>query len=250
LNLNYTYSKSIDLASDAERIGPWGGFGTGQIINAWDPNQLRAVSDFDLRHQFNANWIWELPFGRGRHFGTGMGKGLDALIGGWQLSGLARWTSGFPINVSNGYFWPTDWQLGGAADLSGSPIPLGRTLTNSTTEGPCTSFAPGCVYNMFRNQPEGLAGFMHNEVGESGIRNAIRGDGYASTDLGLSKTWKMPYNDSHSLEFEWNVFNVANQIRFDGQSAFPEVDESSSFGNYNHLFTNPRVMQFGLRYAF
>lgn len=251
-NFNYTYSKSIDLASDAERIVPWGGFGTGQIINAWDPNQLRADSDFDLRHQFNANWIWQIPVGRSRHFGGDMSKGLDALVGGWQLSGLARWTSGFPINVSNGFFWPTDWQLGGQADLTGSPVPQGRTLTNSNVfpETPCSSFAPGCVYNMFSNQGTALAGFAHNLVGESGVRNAVRGDGYASTDLGLSKTWTMPYNDHHSLEFEWNVFNVANQIRFDGQSAFPEIDEASQFGNYNHLFTNPRVMQFGLRYGF
>ena len=249
-NFNYTYSKSIDLASDAERIVPWGGFGTGQIINAWDPNQLRAVSDFDLRHQINANWVWQLPVGRGRHFGSGMGKGLDALVGGWQFTGLARWSSGFPVNISNGFFWSTDWQLGGQADLTGSPIPQGRTLTNSSTELPCTSFAAGCVYNMFSNQPTALNGFTHNTVGDSGVRNAVRGDGYASTDLGLSKIWTMPYNDRHSLEFSWNVFNVANQIRFDGQNALPEIDQSSSFGNYTHLFTNPRVMQFGLRYAF
>lgn len=250
LNLNYTYSKSIDLASDAERIGPWGGFGTGQIINAWAPNQLRAVSDFDLRHQFNANWVWQLPFGTGRHFGGGMSKGLDAVIGGWQVSGLMRWTSGFPINISNGFDWPTDWQLGGQADLTGSRIPLGRTLTNSSTLQPCPAYAPGCVYNMFTNQPQGFAAFAHNLVGESGVRNAIRGDGYSSTDLGLSKTWAMPWSDKQNLEFEWNVFNITNSVRFDGQSAFPEVDQSTNFGNYSHLLTNPRVMQFGLMYSF
>src|ERR1019366_7080791 len=54
-------------------------------------------------HQLNANWIAELPFGRGRVIGSGAGKGLDAVIGGWQLSGLFRWTSGFPVNVDNGY---------------------------------------------------------------------------------------------------------------------------------------------------
>jgi len=63
-DFNYTFSKSIDLASDAERIGFVGGLG-GQIINSWDPKALRAVSDFDTTHQFNANWIVELPFGRG-----------------------------------------------------------------------------------------------------------------------------------------------------------------------------------------
>jgi Carboxypeptidase regulatory-like domain len=249
-NFNYTYSKSLDLASDAERIGPWGGFGTGQIINAWDPNQLWAVSDFDLRHQFNGNWVWQIPVGRGRHFGSGMGKGADALIGGWQFSGLARWTSGFPVNVSNGYDWPTNWQLGGQADLTGSPVPQGRTLLDGTTGAPCTSFTPNCVFNMFSNRAIAFAGFAHNEAGQSGVRNAVRGDGYAGTDLGLDKTWTMPYNDRHTLEFEWNVFNVANLVRFDGQSAFPEVDQSTSFGNYDQLFTNPRVMQFALVYSF
>src|SRR4029077_7997328 len=62
-DLNYTFSKSIDLASDAERISWVSGLG-GQIITSWSPKQLRAVSDYDSRHQFNANWIAELPFGR------------------------------------------------------------------------------------------------------------------------------------------------------------------------------------------
>ncbi len=40
-----------------------------QVVNSWDPNALRAVSDFDTTHQFNANWIYELPFGKGKAFG-------------------------------------------------------------------------------------------------------------------------------------------------------------------------------------
>ena len=253
LNLNYTYSKSIDLASDAERVGTWGNnYGTGEIVNAWQPNQLRASSDFDLRHQFNANWVWQLPVGRGRRFGSGMGKGLDALFGGWQISGLMRWTSGFPVSVGDGAQWSTDWQLSGEAILTGSPIPAGRTLTNPNTfpETSCATFAAGCVYNMFSNQGQAVAAFASNSPGQSGVRNVFRADGYGSTDLGLSKTWIMPYSDKQSLEFEWNVFNVGNQIRFDGYSAAPSVDVASSLGNYTHLLTNPRVMQFGLMYTF
>jgi hypothetical protein len=79
-DLNYTYSKSIDLMSDAERITEWGGL-NGQVINSWDPNARRAVSDFDLPHQVNANWVLELPFGRGRTFAHDVGRPLDAVIG-------------------------------------------------------------------------------------------------------------------------------------------------------------------------
>jgi len=70
-DVNYTYLKSIDIGSNAERINLFdvsgsdvGGF-SSQVINAWEPNQLRAVSDFDMKHQINSNWIVELPVGRG-----------------------------------------------------------------------------------------------------------------------------------------------------------------------------------------
>ena len=67
IDVNYTFSKSIDIMSDAERVTEWGGLG-GQVINSWDPNSRRAVSDFDLTHQINGNWIYQMPFGRGQHF--------------------------------------------------------------------------------------------------------------------------------------------------------------------------------------
>ena len=111
---NYTYGKSIDIASDAERVGTWGGLG-GQIINAWNPSSNRAPSDFDLRHQMNANFIWELPFGQGQAIAHDANKFVEAIIGGWQLSGLIRWTSGFPVNVDNGGQYPTNYQLEGNA---------------------------------------------------------------------------------------------------------------------------------------
>ena len=77
-DFNYTYSKSIDLCSDAERLGNSGSLnfnGGCQIFNAWSPDLFRAVSDFDTTHQLNANWIVDLPFGRGR------------AIAGWCQSG-------------------------------------------------------------------------------------------------------------------------------------------------------------------
>jgi hypothetical protein len=235
-DLNYTYSKAIDMASDAERVGTWGGLG-GWITNAWDPRQGIAPSDFDLRHQVNANWVWKLPIGEGRALAGGAGKGLDAVIGGWQLSGLARWSSGFNVTVDNGGFYPTDWQLEGHASLTGSPIVAGTSLVDG-------------YENMFPSPTDAYAGFRHALPGESGARNPIRGDGYAGLDMGLAKTWKMPYNDRHSLEFSWNVFNVPNQVRFNVQTASLAYDTANTFGRYQNLLTNPRVMQFGLRYGF
>ena len=238
-DFNYTYSKSIDISSDAERIGAYGGLG-GQIINSWDPNALRAVSDYDTTHQFNTNWIAELPFGKGRWMGRNAHGVSEAIIGGWQLSGLARWTSGFPVSISNGATWPTNWQLGGQA------IQIGPAQ-------PQTTKRPDGTVNLFPTAlpvtPVGLGPFRHDLPGESGNRNTVRGQGFAGLDAGLSKRWKMPYAESHNLVFRWEVYNVLNLTRFDVQSVTTDI-ASASFGNYSGLLTNPRVMQFALRYEF
>jgi len=64
VDINYTYSKSIDIGSNAERINEFEGSGfASQVINSWSPKQLRAVSDFDATHQINSNWVYELPVG-------------------------------------------------------------------------------------------------------------------------------------------------------------------------------------------
>ena len=86
--------------------------------------------------------------------------------------------------------------------------------------------------------------------GESGNRNVIRGDGFFGWDEGLEKSWKTPYAESHVLRFRWEVFNVPNANRFNVQSNPPELDQISAFGNYTGLLTDPRVMQFALRYEF
>jgi hypothetical protein len=239
-DFNYTFSKSIDIMSDAERIGAWGGLG-GQIINSWDPKAMRAVSDFDAKHQFNANWIAELPFGRGKRLAGNANRALDAVIGGWQLSGLFRMTTGFPFNVFGGFNWPTNWQLGGNAILDG-PVQTGHftvKLSDGTT-----------AVSAFKNGPDALNSFRAPFPGESGARNQVRGDGFFGIDMGLSKRWKMPYSEKQSLQLRWEVFNITNSLRFNVQSNPPELDISSTFGNYTGLLTNPRAMQFALRYEF
>ncbi|HEY4979956.1 MAG TPA: TonB-dependent receptor, partial [Candidatus Acidoferrum sp.] len=241
-DFNYTFSKSIDLSSDAERIGTHGGLG-GQIINAWSPFQLRSVSDFDATHQFNANFIADLPFGKGRKYASEANGFVNALIGGWQLSGLFRLTTGFPVNVSNGAQWPTNWELGGQALLTG-PVKTGRY---TVTDPSASDFG---AINVFSNGHAAIDSFTSPFPGQSGIRNAIRGDGYFGVDLGLSKRWLMPWSEKQSVQFRWEVFNVTNSNRFNIQTGSLYLDSSSTFGDYTGLLTNPRVMQFALRYEF
>jgi hypothetical protein len=211
------------------------------MINAWTPNAMRAVSDYDATHQFNANWVAELPFGKNKMIAGNANRALDAIVGGWQLSGLFRMTSGFPVNVSNGFDWPTNWQLGGQSYLI-SPVKTGTYYINSGQNA-------GNV-NLFSNGTAAISAFQNPFPGQGGARNQIRGPGYFGVDMGLSKRWRMPYSERHSMQFRWEVFNVPNAKRFDAISAAPELDISSTFGNYTRLLTNPRVMQFALRYEF
>ena len=121
-DVNYTWSKSIDLGSAQEGAGSFCGF----IQNTWNPSQMRAVSSYDTTQQINVLGVYALPFGRGRKFGSSMNKIADALVGGWQVTGNYRQTSGLPFTVGNGSRWPTDWNVSANATPIG-PVPISMT---------------------------------------------------------------------------------------------------------------------------
>jgi hypothetical protein len=116
VTFNYTFSKSIDLASTPENSTAL----QGVIINAYDKRLFRAVSDYDARHQWNANFVYGLPFGKNKAFAPNAGGLLNAIIGGWQLSGLYRASTGLPVGIGNGRFWPTNWNVTGNATVVGT----------------------------------------------------------------------------------------------------------------------------------
>jgi len=241
-DINYTLSKSIDWGSGVERDDEWNL--TGFIVNAWMPRQNISVSDWDMRHQFNMNGIFEVPVGRNRRWASGVGKGLDAVIGGWQLAGIWRWTSGLPGYIYNGRAWPTGWNLAGYGTPTG---PL-QTQMGSFKDAPAISGNAGA--NIFADPQKAMDSYAFTLPGESGTRNTLRGDGFFSVDGSLSKRFTMPFAESHSLQFRWEVFNVTNTVRFDPASISNFLTISGSFGKYGDVLTNPRVMQFGLRYEF
>ena len=241
---NYTYSKSIDLSSDALRIAAFGGGLGGAITNAWEPNQLRGVSDYDLRHQFNLNFIFDMPFGQGKAIGHDVSKPLNALIGGWQLTGLFRMTSGFPVNIGNVFGFPTNWELTGLANRTGQ-VDTGNGGHHAIIDG-----NGNANISLFANGANAISSFSPALPGFSGARNQVRGEGYRGLDLGLAKRWTMPWSDGQSLQFRWEVYNVTNTPIFNVQTAQLNLYQGPTFGNYTSLLNQPRVMQFALRYEF
>jgi hypothetical protein len=246
-DLNYTYSKSMDIGSNAERINHFQGSGfASQILNSWFPNQLRGPSDFDVTHQINTNVVYQLPFGRGKRFGGGVNRLVDAVVGGWTLSGLWRWTSGYPFSISSGFGWATNFDEQSLAVLDGKLPKTGTFIINgqpNVFSNPNNVNDPTSAINQFRAALPG----------ESGQRNNLRGPGTFNIDASISKNWKITERQAFRLSME--AFNLTNTPRFDVGSmqlglAGNSITSSSSFGNFSSTLSNPRVLEFAGRYTF
>ena len=250
LDFNYTWSHSLD---DASGLQSETGFGNFQANGSFIPNSNRqrdnyASSDFDVRHSINADAVWQLPFGRGHAFGSSMGRGADAILGGWQISGIFRWNTGLPAftPIDDGR-WANNWNVQSFVTPT-SPVRTCPTrLENGTPKlfGSCDTTK---VYQSFRNA----------YPGETGPRNIFRYPGYVDLDLGLGKTWKMPWNENHQLQFRWDVFNVTNTQRLTGSAdvgvaadpALNGITPPADWYNFTAIQGQPRIMQIGMRYSF
>jgi Carboxypeptidase regulatory-like domain len=250
-DFNYVYSKSIDASSNAERVNGFEAAGgvayNNQAINAWSPDLWRAPSDFDTTHQINFNVIWDLPYGKGRHWDAS-NSFLNAVFGGWGLSGLGRWTSGFPFSVGAGAGWATNFELEGSSVLIGPKPKTGVFMDASGIPNVfqnAQSIQCQCPYT-----PSGTVTFRDTYPGEAGERNIFRGPGFFSIDSGLSKTWN--FSETRLIRFSWEVFNITNSVRFDAANALGNEDlvDITGFGKYQRTLTTPRVMQFSIRFAF
>ena len=241
-DFSYTLSKSIDMGSDTERaseITSNGSFST--ILNTWNPSLNRAVSDFDTKHLITFDWVYRLPFGSGQKFANTSNRVINEVIGGWQWSGLNRWTSGLPFGVFEPG-WSTNWQEESFGVVT-APVKVRKHLDQNG--------AP----QVFDNAAAINNGVMNGSPirlpypGEAGERNNFRGDGYFDIDSGLAKTFKI--TESQVLKFDWEVFNVTNSARFDTNPLYlGDSLTSGNLGNYSATLSKPRVMQFSLRYEF
>lgn len=251
MDFNYTLSHSLD---DASGLSTAGAFGGAFILNPILQEQSYANSDFDIRHIININGIWQLPMGKGRMLFGNANKVVNGVLGGWQLSGIFRWNSGLPVGFygDSGVFddtrWATNWNVQSNATRT---QPIDVCPTRGGTDAPklfgCNTLA---AYHSFRNA----------KPGETGDRNVFRAPGYIALDMGLGKSFTMPWSEKHKLQIRVEAFNITNTQRMgqydtsrtgfgivlDPQNATPPVNWS----NFTAIQGSPRVMQFGFRYQF
>jgi len=260
MDFSYTFAKSLDMGSDAERTNSQGttsttgsGLGPGSttrsfIATPWNSRQNYAPSDFDIRHSISAASVYQLPFGRGKLLGNKASSGLDAVIGGWQLSGLGRWTSALPFSVVDTRGFTNNFLFN---DFMVKTAPVKSGLFHDPLTGAPTAFAdPAAVVagvSITTGVPATLTPLRFAFPGEAGSRNAFRGQGFFGIDASLAKSWKV--TERINLKFAWDVFNITNSVRFDTNSIDNGSDDGG-FGLYSGTLTNPRVQQFSLRLTF
>src|SRR5439155_10651777 len=160
-DFNYTFSKSLDTASGLQTGSL---FGSTFILNAFKLKDSRALSDFDLKHVINFNSIWDIPLGRGRAFGKDMNKVLNGFLGGWQLSSVFRYDSGYPF--TGGYFdstgWQTNWNIR-SYNMQLSPVSTGTFFGPASASCKAQTSVPqlaACAYpNLFSNTDAAYSSF-------------------------------------------------------------------------------------------
>jgi hypothetical protein len=248
-DFNYTFSHSLDDASGLQTSGT---YGSAFILNPIRQGDNYGHSDFDIRHQVNINGVFGLPFGRGKRFAGSVNRGVDAVIGGWQLSSIWRWSTGVPqFSVYDDARWATNWNAQSFVTQT-KKFDACPTRGTATVAPKLFGCDPTAAYQSFRNA----------YPGETGSRNPFRLPGYVVLDLGLTKSFIMPYNENHKLELRWEVFNVTNTQHLGsvdgsrtgfGIGVDPLLNGSTpapNFSNFTDIQGSPRVMQISIRYSF
>lgn len=232
-DISYTYSKSMDMGSDSETnvLGNVFGF----ILDAFNPRKNYAPSDFDTRHLVTADWVLQLPVGQGQRFGGSSSHLVNAFIGGWNISGIARASSGLPWSVYDGLGWGTNWEWSSAM-VQTAPIKMRKHIDDAGA--PQVFDDPTAARNAMRIP----------YPGEAGQRNKFRADGYFNVDAGLHKM--VHINDRMFFHFAWEVFNVSNTARFDAHSIDNASEDGDAMGRYSSQLNKYRRMQLSGRFEF
>ena len=228
-DFNYTWSHSIDNGSSSESgAGKQG----AAIQNIFNVKEFRGSSDFDIRHNISANYLFELPFGKNKPLFRNASSWLDGIIGGWQLSSVMRYRTGLPSTVAGNLAYNANYWLSSLA-IRTAPVKTGVTFDQNGNP------------SIFGNT-NATDAFADELPGHSGMKAAVRLAPYFNTDLTLQKTFRLP-KEGQRIRFRAEAFNAFNTVNFTNPSL--ALTAPLTFGEFQQT-TPPREMQFALRYEF
>ncbi len=220
---SYTWSKVLDDGANNQ--------------NSYNTNSTRSVASYNIPHRFVVSYIYEIPFGHGRHFGAAAPSAVNWALGGWQMNGITTLQSGTPLSIS----------ASNVADLS-QP---NASATNLPEWANCSGQSPvlsGPVESRL-NQYFNTAAFSQPAAFTLGncstyIAN-LHGPRNSNTDFAVFKEF---YPREHiRVQFRAEFFNAANHVIFSGPNTSVT---SSSFGIISAQANSPRQTQLGLKILF
>ncbi|MDR3718283.1 MAG: carboxypeptidase regulatory-like domain-containing protein [Bryobacteraceae bacterium] len=218
--LGYTYGKSIDQSSSLS-----------EAVNPLNQSLSRAVSAFDMRHNFVASYDWKLPLGA-------LFQARNRWTEGWSLSGITRFSTGLPVTLYNN----NDTSLLGT-------IPNG--INNNGVDTPNYTQGNLAVDTDPRNGRAAFntALFSLPELGTLGTagRRFFYGPGIVNYDMALHK--RVPFGESRAMELRLEAFNVFNHAQFYGAAAVNGNITSGSFGQITSSAA-PRLIQVATKFSF
>ena len=221
----YQWSKTIDNASENQ------GWEISDGYRSYNNLGLeRSISGHDIPQSVAVAWISELPVGRNRKLGSSLNPVVNAIVGGWQVSGIFRWTSGLPLRFSA----PDNVFAFGGAQYPDVTNLKGAKLDQKTIDRwfNTSVFAQPASYT-FGNAPRWFSN--------------IRYDNTNNWDLALAKNWQIM--ESIRIQFRAEMFNAYNRVQFGRANT---TFGSAAFGTVGGTApgAGPRNVQFGLRLAF
>jgi hypothetical protein len=232
--IGYTYSRAYDTGfSD----------GLGSIIGAtyfplpnWQSLDW-GLSQINLNQSLTASVIYELPFGKGRKWGSNFRGAANAIAGGWELTVIEKATSGFPVFV-------VDSNNGSGAGLLNTNVQSlirPNQICNPVLSHPTLSewFNPAC----FAQPASGQLG--------SANRTPLSGPDFVNTDFSIIKHF-VP-REGMRVDFRAEFFNLFNHPQFGapgGNGYGADLASPSTFATVNYTVNNPRLVQFALKLAF
>ncbi len=200
LDFNYTLAHSIDNVSLIANVNPLNN-GFGFVCDATNGEACRGNSDFDVTNYIAADFVYQLPFGKGRMFGSNVPLVVDEFIGGWDVSGITNWHSGVAYStVSNAF-------LAGFANDDPAIFNGDRAVVSPHAH----KTSSGSI-NVFSDQTTALGAFRGPIGLEYGSRNNLRGPSYINQNLGLAKRFRVT-PERVSLKFRADAFLTSSTTR-------------------------------------
>ncbi len=213
----YTFAKALDDAS-----------GFGDLVNFINPKLSRGLSSTDITHNFVASYIWAIPFDRA------FGNAPKRLTQGWQIQGITRFATGFPIQLNQG---TGDYSLYGSSSTD-MPNRVGPVqIVNPRKANPGCPTVTGCYF-----LPSAFAVNMTPGTFGTANRRFFFGPGFNQTDFGMLKHTAINERFAFDVRFEFfNIFNHAQFMNPDGNIS------DTSFGIVTQA-RDPRIGQVSAKF--